>query len=142
MRPTEDDVPCARPGPPIGPLGRVVRVPQDPDADEAYRALLPHAHLRELLPDFLCFLVPIAIHELSSASAEHLAALRTELIEDIAAHGDDLMFGGRDQKSARVALVKALAILATAEGGVTILGVHACTEEHEGCPGSFPTGSS
>ena len=35
-----------------------------------------------------------------------------------------MQFGGTHQKSAQVALAKALALLATAEGGVTILGVY------------------
>ncbi|MFE0852253.1 hypothetical protein [Streptomyces mutabilis] len=117
-----------------GPFGRVVRVGDE--TDEAYRALLPNPRLRSGLADFLCFLVPLAIQEQSRMSAGRIDALREELIDMIAEHGDDLQFGGTHQKSARVALAKALAVLATAEGGVTILGVHACTAEHEGCPGS------
>ncbi|MGW1615668.1 hypothetical protein ACWCQZ_40715 [Streptomyces sp. NPDC002285] len=118
----------------LGPFGRLVRVGEE--TDEAYRALLPNPRLRRGLADFLCFLVPLAIQEQSRLSAQRIDAMREELIDMIAAHGDDLQFGGAHQKSARVALAKALAILATAEGGVTILGVHACTAEHEGCPGS------
>lgn len=118
----------------FGPFGRVVRVGEE--TDEAYRPLLPNPRLRRGLADFLCFLVPLAIQEQSGLPARRIDAMREELIDMIAAHGDDLQFGGTHQKSARVALAKALAILATAEGGVTILGVHACTAEHEGCPGS------
>ncbi|MFJ6437867.1 hypothetical protein [Streptomyces sp. NPDC091416] len=117
-----------------GPFGRVVLVGKE--TDDAFRSLLPNPRLRRGLPTFLCALVPLAIQEQSRMSAQRIDAMRTELIDMIAEHGDDLQFGGAHQTSARVALVQALAILATAEGGVTILGVHACTARHEGCPGS------
>ncbi|MFM9462653.1 hypothetical protein ACKI1K_07340 [Streptomyces scabiei] len=126
----------------IGVFGRVVRVRDSTDTDEAVRTLLPRPQFRTGLADFLCFLVPLAIEEQSRLSSERIDGMREELLDTIAAHGDDLQFGGTHQKSARVALAKALALLATAEGGVTILGVHACTAVHEGCPGFKPREST
>ncbi|MCX4682093.1 hypothetical protein OG413_43715 [Streptomyces sp. NBC_01433] len=125
----------------IGVFGRVIRVPDSTDSDEAVRPLLPGPLFRSRLADFLCFLVPLAIEEQSRQSREQIDGIREELLDTIAAHGDDLQFGGTHQRSARVALAKAMALLATAEGGVTILGVHACTEDHEGCPGSKTSGA-
>jgi hypothetical protein len=115
----------------IGVFGRVVRVRDSTDTDEAVRTLLPGPRFRTG-----------AIEEQSHLSSERIDGMREELLDTIAAHGDDLQFGGTHQKSARVALAKALALLATAEGGVTILGVHACTAVHEGCPGFKPREST
>ncbi|MFZ3491782.1 hypothetical protein ACODT5_00825 [Streptomyces sp. 5.8] len=122
----------------FGVFGRVVRVSDSNHTDEAVRSLVPDRRFRTGLADFLCFLVPLAIEEQSRLSNARIDSMREELLDTIAAHGDDLLFGGAHRKPARVALAKALALLATAEGGVTILGVHACIAMHEGCPGFEP----
>ncbi|WP_327378671.1 hypothetical protein OG393_32675 (plasmid) [Streptomyces sp. NBC_01216] len=90
---------------------------------------------RERLADWLLFMVPMFISEQRNASAEEIDRARSDALEQIASHGDDLQFGGKHQSSSRTALAKGFAILARAEGGLTALGVHACTAPHPFCPG-------
>lgn len=104
---------------------RVVEIPlpfPDPDGRHA------------LFRVFLQGLVPLRIWELWDASEAEVKKLREEAVELISSHGDDIQFDGKYQTEGRVALVTALAVLARAEGGASILGVHACIEPHEGCP--------
>ncbi|MFF2378407.1 hypothetical protein ACFVUW_28860 [Streptomyces xiamenensis] len=112
-----------------GPFGRVVLVPKShprrSDGDG----------FRERLADWLLFMVPMFIAEQRSASAKEIERARGEALEQIASHGDDLQYGGRYQGPSRTALAKGIAILASAEGGITTLGVHACTAPHLHCPG-------
>ncbi|MEU9255758.1 hypothetical protein AB0D66_28405 [Streptomyces sp. NPDC048270] len=89
---------------------------------------------RERLADWLLFMVPLFIAEQRNASPEEIDRARAYALEQIASHGDDLQFGGKHQGSSRTALAKGFAILARAEGGVTALGVHACTAPHPHCP--------
>ncbi|MEU6405407.1 hypothetical protein [Streptomyces sp. NPDC046985] len=112
-----------------GPLGRVVLDPESrtngTDGDG----------FRERLADWLLFMVPMFIAEQRDASAKEIEFARVEALEQIASHGDDLQFGGRHQGTSRTALAKGFAVLARAEGGVSALGVHACTAPHLHCPG-------
>ncbi|SEM82464.1 hypothetical protein [Streptacidiphilus jiangxiensis] len=80
--------------------------------------------------------LPIAIweqRELIPSSPEY-ERLRREAANMIASHGDDLQFGGRHAAATAASLARGLALLAGAPGGVTFAGVHACLEDHEGCP--------
>jgi hypothetical protein len=88
------------------------------------------------LPDFLLMALPFAIwdtQKLDPTSPEY-ERLRREATDAIASHGDDLQFGGRHAAATAGKLVQGLALLAGAPGGVTFAGVHACLEDHEGCP--------
>ncbi|MFE9428985.1 hypothetical protein ACFYNO_39250 [Kitasatospora sp. NPDC006697] len=116
-----------------GPFGLVLL---DPKA----RTVAPSDDgFRERLADWLLFMVPMFISEQRNATAEEIDRARSDALEQIASHGDDLQFGGRHQGSSRTALAKAFAVLARAEGGVTALGVHACTAPHPFCPGERAT---
>lgn len=115
-----------------GPFGCVVLAPAEgrptgtrPVRDDGFQ---------ERLADWLLLMVPLFIAEQRNASAEAIDRARTDALEQIASHGDDLQFGGKCQGSSRTALAKGFAILARAEGGVTALGVHACTAPHSYCP--------
>lgn len=81
--------------------------------------------------------VPLEIERLREADEE----LRTQLIAErtgeaiadlIAAHGDDLLFGGRHCASTFAAVARALACLAWQPGGVTFAGLHCCAR-HDLC---------
>ncbi|MGA5442502.1 hypothetical protein ACPCKW_23700 [Streptomyces griseoincarnatus] len=123
-----------------GAFGLVVRVPVAdvrPHPEHApWRGAFP-----ERLADFLVGLIPLFIAELAHATDEQIGQVRDGALEEIPHHGDDLQFGGEHRRSSRTALAKAFAILARAEGGVTALGVHACTAVHEGCPAKSPASS-
>jgi hypothetical protein len=54
------------------------------------------------------------------------------LAQAIAAHGDELQFGGRHCAKTFAALADGLAALALAPGGVTFAGAHWCTG-HQAC---------
>lgn len=106
-------------------LGRVTSIPLTrPDPDGF------HGRLQ----DFLLMFVPLRIWELRGAADAEIERLRLKVTEMIGSHGDDLQFGGKYQTEARVALIDALAILARADGGANMFGVHACFAPHEGCP--------
>ncbi|MDH6522452.1 hypothetical protein M2159_008831 [Streptomyces sp. SAI-090] len=124
-----------------GPFGRVVRVPI-PDQRPHYEHAPWTGAFPERLADFLAGLIPLFIAELASATDEQINQARDAALEQIANHGDDLQFGGKHRRSSRTALARAFALLARAEGGVTALGVHACTAVHEGCPSLKPPASA
>jgi len=106
-----------------GPLGLVVR---DPDSSTS---------VSELWTDWLLFMVPLCLSEMRSLPEAEIDRIRAESSALIASHGDDAQFGGRHQATARTAIAKGLAVLARSEGGVTALGIHACTHPHSDCPG-------
>jgi hypothetical protein len=106
-----------------GPLGLVVR---DPESNTS---------VPELWTDWLQFMVPLCLAEMWNLSDAEIDRIRSECCDAIASHGDDAQFGGRHQGTARTAIAKGLAVLAMADGGVTALGIHACTRSHAGCPG-------
>jgi len=115
------------------PFGLVVLVPQRAEAASPQDRLF-----REQLAGFLTALVPLFIAEQRQAPASDIERMRLDALDQIAHHGDALQFGGRHATASRTALAKGLAVLARAEGGVTILGIHACIARHDGCPGEPP----
>jgi len=114
-------------------IGRVVRIPPRTPPTGSRRTE-PEERFKDGLAMFLEFLVPLRMSELTHLSEEEIAPLRIAALEQIASHGDVLQYGGKGQREARTALVTALAILASAEGGIDALGVHACAAPHAGCP--------
>ncbi|MBC7299827.1 hypothetical protein [Nocardia salmonicida] len=92
------------------------------------------------LVDVLLALVPLSIAEIRTWSDHRRNITRQKAVDTIAAHGDDLQFGGRQRGSALGALAQGIALGAYAPGGVTQLGIHACTRPHTGCPGLVSRG--
>lgn len=82
--------------------------------------------------------VPMEIHRLSllpePARQRRIETWAAAAVDEVASHGDALMFGGRRGDAARpfAALARGLAALAYAPGGVTFGGVHWCTN-HATC---------
>lgn len=111
-----------------GPFGRVVLDPTRTSGTSS-------DGFRERLADWLLMMIPMFIAEQRDASDEEIERARVEALEQIASHGDDLQFGGKHRSSSRTGLAKGFAVLARAEGGVSALGVHACTAPHLHCPG-------
>ena len=68
--------------------------------------------------------VPLWILEFRDQPSDKLGQLVAGCGEFIAAHGDDLLFGGEHCGDAFNALAKSLAVLAFAPGGVTFNGRH------------------
>lgn len=106
-------------------FGRVV---SDPDGSTA---------VPESWQVFLLGFLPLCIADLRGRSENEMEALRLAAVEQIASHGDVAQFGGPGRAKSRVGIAQGLAVLAFAEGGVTALGMHACVEPHEGCPGDM-----
>ena len=75
----------------------------------------------------LAMAVPLELAANRAISDVELAALvagAPALAEVIAAHGDDLLYGGKYCRQAFAALVRAVALLAFAPGGVELFGLH------------------
>jgi hypothetical protein len=117
------------PGKDHGPLGRVLRV------DHTLEEPPGNAGILWQLQAFLEGYVPWVIEDCRRRSSAYLDRERLAALDQIAHHGDVLMYGGPGATQARIALGKAFGITAASEGGITLLGVHACTREHPGCPG-------
>lgn len=82
--------------------------------------------------------VPLRIQEIrgwTDRQRANEAAWALELMR-AGSGGDVLLYGGTDGQPGRAfaALVRGLAALAFVEGGVTVAGLHWCTEEHIECP--------
>jgi hypothetical protein len=120
-----------------GPFGRVVLLPPEDRPTKARRDG-PDDGFGQRLSDSLLLMVPTCILDQRNATAAQLEAIRTETRDLIAHRGDVLQYGGKGQGAARVALPRALALLARTEGGVTTLGIHACLTPPPGCPGEPP----
>jgi hypothetical protein len=81
-----------------------------------------------LLQSHLQFSVPLRMQTLDARGGpdedDRLAAIAYSQV--LAEHGDDLIFGGGDRSSAALVadLVKAIAVLAYAPGGVHLFGMH------------------
>lgn len=119
-----------------GPCGLVVAAPDSSGAaGSGHAAALPHGFV-----DLLLMMVPLCIAEMQAWSDERLEAARHASVQLITSHGDDLQFGGRHRGAALAATARGLALGARAPGGITALGIHACTRPHEGCPGLGQTG--
>ncbi|WP_067469646.1 hypothetical protein [Nocardia amamiensis] len=114
---------------PFGCVVEVARTPRSDPKDEAFAANLTTT---------LLALVPTWIATVRDWTTEQRQQATTEAAHTIASHGDALQFGGKKGGHALDALARGLALLAHAEGGVTALGIHACIEPHDSCPGLQP----
>ena len=81
-------------------------------------------------------LVRLRIAELAGSSEEEVTHLACDSANLTALKADAFQFQQRAQKPTAVlsALATALALGARQEGGITHRGVHACLEQHPGCP--------
>lgn len=124
-----------------GPFGCVVVDPDWPRPSRTQRGGRDDG-FDERVQLYLLGVVPLVIAELRNARPEEVERLRVEAAKELGSHGDDLQYGGRHQASSRTALATGFGILASADGGVTAFGVHACTAPHEGCPGAHLSADS
>lgn len=87
----------------------------------------------------LAFLVPITIAEFRPLTVEARMVRAGEDSSNIAHNADQLIRGQADRRSRKnsvlASVARAMAIGAFNPGGITFLGVHACDEPHEDCPG-------
>ena len=111
---------------PFGCVVEVARTPRSDPKNEAFAANLTTT---------LLAVVPMWIATTRDWTAEQRQHAAPEAAQTIASHGDALQFGGKKGGQALNALAKGLALLAHAEGGVTALGIHACIQSHDSCPG-------
>ena len=84
-----------------------------------------------LLRGFLETGVMMAQQDLQRTSWSEVSRMARESSDTVAAHGDDLEFGGKHCKSAFAALARGLAALSFAPGGVRFLGAHWCAKHPE-----------
>ncbi|MET8342398.1 hypothetical protein [Streptomyces microflavus] len=110
-----------------GPVGYTTGV-QDEDAERDW--------FWENVALGLLGLMPLFIAEQRQKSDAELAALAERAEYTIAHKADAFQFQKPGDKPTGVlsALAAGMAALARQPGGVTALGVHACTRTHEGCP--------
>jgi hypothetical protein len=106
-----------------------------------YRVTTEHSdHYPPALLPALEVSVPLFIAELRGTSHWQRVSLAREDADQIAAHGDALMFRGTKKgQAARSfnALARGLAIGAYQPGGITFAGRHWCTD-HDVCTGAKP----
>lgn len=89
-------------------------VPHDP--------LSPHPLLQAMLP--VAVLTALDdVNELTDPERQHLASKSADAL---AAHGDDLLYGGKHCAETFTALARGLAALAHQPGGVSFAGLHWC----------------
>lgn len=86
------------------------------------------------LIETLAFAVPLWIWQLRDRTPEQRAAIGRRCAQEVASHGDTLMFGGKRDEPAKVfnALAEGLAAAAYQPGGVDFAGKHWCVD-HEAC---------
>jgi hypothetical protein len=108
----------------------------DRDHEEARRLAADRARIREAHPHYdhlaamLAVAVPLRIQELRGLPADRLLNMREHV-----QHADEILYGGPHAAGDTARLITNLAVLAlTAEGGVTVAGMHWCAAAHEGCP--------
>lgn len=117
----------------------------DVDQDEARRLAADRARIREADParynhlaDALTATVPAEIEKLRGLTDQQRAARGDWLrvLNLVGAKGDALLYGGQHGESAAVfaRLAEILAVLAYADGGVTVFGLHWCASPHRWCP--------
>jgi hypothetical protein len=68
----------------------------------------------------------MSLHRMRDWSDRECASIGRELADTIAAHSDDLMYGGKHCAETFNALADALAVGARAPGGVFFRGLHWC----------------
>lgn len=78
--------------------------------------------------------VPLHILQLRGYDAQQRIAIAHQCADIVAAHGDDLQYGGTHCRTAFNALARGLAVAAYQPGGVTFADLHWCTAAHLGCP--------
>lgn len=84
---------------------------------------------RMVLRETLRLAVPLHIHDLRDRTPSSLAALAERCADTIAAHGDDLQYGGKHCRETFNALARGLAAAAlTADGGADFLDLHWCAD--------------
>lgn len=101
-----------------------------PDAPEMpWRPAQPLGEARRTaFRDLLDATVPLRILEFRQAGGPTDAdrAWARSYADELGAHGDVLQYGGKGAGEVRVGLIRAVAILAYAPGGVTLFGSHWC----------------
>ncbi|MDH2425758.1 hypothetical protein [Sphaerisporangium sp. TRM90804] len=90
---------------------------------------------RRALAEVLAGTVPLAIHELRGATFEERRARAAGGVDLICTQADEMMYG-KKPTGVLTAIITGVAACAYQPGGVTILGLHACTHPHPGCPAS------
>lgn len=75
--------------------------------------------------------VPLRIRELQAWTPEARVAAARHAADAVAAHGDDLQYGGKHCAATWAALVDGLAAAAYQPGGVTFAGRHWCVDHGE-----------
>lgn len=106
-----------------------------PTSASASHAVRPRADgVTALLAGTLQLAVRLHIHELAGLGAEQLREVADGCADLVAAHGDDLQFGGPRCAAAFNALAGGLAVLAYCPGGVAFTGLHWCVHSHPCCP--------
>jgi hypothetical protein len=93
----------------------------------------------ELLTMALSAAVPLKIADLADYSPDARARLAVGCADAIAAHGDDLQYGGADCVPAFAALARGLAVGAYQPGGITFAGTHWCAAGCD-CPAAHTQG--
>lgn len=94
----------------------------------------PSLGAASLLATSLQLAVPLTIWQMRTMEPAQIREVAAGCADVIAAHGDDLLYGGRDCAPAFNALARGLAALAHQPGGVTFADLHWCVTAHEGCP--------
>jgi hypothetical protein len=77
-----------------------------------------------VLTEALQLAVPLWIDRCQRQPWHELQARSVECVAMIAEHGDELLFGGRNQADAFNRLAEGIAILAFAPGGISVFGLH------------------
>jgi hypothetical protein len=79
--------------------------------------------------------VPMWMLELKHATGAQRAEIGSRCAEEVAAHGDVLLYGGKGCAAVFNALAKGIAVAAHQPGGVTVFGRHWCVgSQHMGVP--------
>lgn len=79
--------------------------------------------------------VPLWAAQMSTWEPRRLVRVARECCDTIASHGDDILYQSKhrgDTAKAFNALAQGIAVLAMQPGGVTVFGVHWCTD-HRAC---------
>jgi hypothetical protein len=84
----------------------------------------PEEDLHPVLRVSLQAAVPLHMHEVRDWSFDQRAGAAAECADVIAAHGDDLMYGGKHTADAFNKLALGLACAAYQPGGINFLGDH------------------
>ncbi|MFC4048339.1 hypothetical protein ACFOY4_01475 [Actinomadura syzygii] len=91
-------------------------------------------HVSDNIRSALLMLVPLAIAELAVVPLEMRREIAEEAGDIIAGKADQLMFASDNKPGVLGPMARGFAALAYQPGGVTALGLHACTEPHSECP--------